>query len=59
MSQSHSSSRPEGEIWLAWRVILSKAKDPFLMDRSLSMFGTTLRVGFLSRSWSGIEMTRL
>jgi hypothetical protein len=30
------------------QVILSKAKDLLLVDRSLSLFGTTLRVGFLA-----------
>jgi len=29
------------------RVILSKAKDLLLNDRSLSLFGTMLRIGFL------------
>jgi hypothetical protein len=31
-----------------WRVILSNAKDLFAPDRSLSLFGTILRIGFLS-----------
>jgi len=36
------------------RVILSKAKDLVLIDRSLSLFGTMLRIGFLP----SVEMTK-
>jgi len=37
-----------------WRVILSNAKDLLFIDRSLSLFGTMLRIGFLG---CRLEMT--
>jgi hypothetical protein len=39
------------------QVILSKAKDPLLVERSLALFGTMLRIGFLAPVNRGLEMT--